>query len=196
VVVTCREKEKNNVRMSCEGLDINIVSYTYEGMRQKEETNLILGEVEVEVGTWELGLDDLFPEPIHRGAVSDVSRVGWTSATGEEGSELGFRTNNKGPRVPTSGECTRVVVVGVNYGFNRIKVADKAVAALMRRKPIKTTNRGECGVTAFDHESHGAAFRVQTVGFPYLSGSENASEFEKTILGVVKLGLCVVPRVH
>jgi hypothetical protein len=165
-------------------------------MRQKEETNLILGEVKVEVGTWELGFDDIFPEPIHRGAISDVSRVGWTSATGEEGSELGFGTGDKGPRVLISGECTRVVVVGVNCGFDRIKVADEAVAALMRLKPIKTTNRGECGVTTFDHESHGAALQVQTVGFPYLSGSENASEFEEAILGVVELGLRVVPRVH
>jgi len=42
-------------------LDINIVSYKYEGTRQKEETNLVQGEVEVKVGTWELGLDDVFP---------------------------------------------------------------------------------------------------------------------------------------
>jgi hypothetical protein len=41
-------------------------------MRQKEETNLVLGEVEVEVGTWELGLDDVLPEPVHRSAIGDV----------------------------------------------------------------------------------------------------------------------------
>ena len=45
----------------------SVVSYKYEGMRQKEETNLVLGEVKVEVGTWELGLDGVFPEPVHRG---------------------------------------------------------------------------------------------------------------------------------
>ncbi|SRR6266576_2808622 len=125
-------------------------------MRQ-EETNLVLGEVEVEVGTWELGLDDVFPEPVYRGAIGDVGRVGRTSATGEEGSELGFGTGDKGPRVPASGEWTGVVVVGVNCGFDGIEGADEVVAALMRLEPSKTTNRGERGMTAFDHESHGVA---------------------------------------
>lgn len=32
---SCREK--NNARTSCKGLDINVVSYKYEGMRQKEK---------------------------------------------------------------------------------------------------------------------------------------------------------------
>ena len=81
-------------------------------MRQKEETKLVLGKVEVKVGTWELGLGDVLPEPVHRGGVGDVRRVGRTGATGEEGSELGFGTGNKGPRVPASGERTGVVVVG------------------------------------------------------------------------------------
>lgn len=48
----------------------NTVSYKYKGIRQKEAMNL--GEVKVEVGTWELGLDDVSPEPVHRGAVGDV----------------------------------------------------------------------------------------------------------------------------
>ena len=125
-----------------------------EGMRQKEETHLVLGEVEVEVGTWELRLDDLFPELVHRGSVGDVRRAGRTSATGEEGNELGFGTGDKGPRVPASGEWTGVVAVGVNCGFDIIKGADKAVAALKRLEPSKTTNRGERGVTTFDHKSH------------------------------------------
>lgn len=38
--------------------------------RQEEETNLDC--VEVEVGTWELGLDDTVPELEHWGAVSDI----------------------------------------------------------------------------------------------------------------------------
>jgi hypothetical protein len=161
-------REKNDARTPREGLDINVVSYKYEGMRQKEETNLALGEVEVEVGIWELGLDDVFPEPVHRGAVGDVRRVGLTSATGEEGSEIG--TGDKGPRVPASGEWTGVVVEGVNCGFDGIGGADEAVAALMRLEPSKTTNRGERGVTAFDHESHGVALQVLIVGLTYLSG--------------------------
>ena len=41
-------------------------------MRQTEETNLVQWEVEVEVGTWELGLDHVVPEPVHWGAVGDV----------------------------------------------------------------------------------------------------------------------------
>jgi hypothetical protein len=188
--------KKNDARTSREGLDINVVSYKYQGMRQKGETNLVLGEVEVEVGTRELGLDDVFPEPVHRGAIGDIGRVGRTSATGEEGSELGFGTRDKGPRVPASGEWTGGVVVGVNCGFDGIEGADEAIAALMRLEPSKTTDRGERGVTAFDHESHGVALQVLIVELTYVRGGENASELEKTILGVVKLGLRVVPRVH
>lgn len=66
----------------------------------------------------------------------------------------------------------------------------------MRLEPRKTTNCGECGVTAFDHESHGVTLQVLVVGLTYLSRGENASELEKTISGVVKLGLRVIPRVH
>ena len=50
--------------MPREGLDVNVVSYKYEGMRQKEETNLVLGDVEVEVDAGDLGLDDVVPEPV------------------------------------------------------------------------------------------------------------------------------------
>ena len=58
------------------------------------------------------------------------------------------------------------------------------------------TNRGERSETVFDHESHGVALQVLIVGLAYLSGSKNVSEPKKTILGIVELGLCVVPRVH
>ena len=88
------------------------------------------------------------------------------------------------------------MAVGVNCGFDRIEGVDKAVAALMRLEPSKTTNRGERGVTAFDHESHWVTLQVLIVGLTYLSGGENASELEKTILGVVELRLLVVPRAH
>ena len=89
-----------------------------------------------------------------------------------------------------------VVVLGVNRGFDGIEVANEAVAALMRLEPSKTANRGERGVTAFDHESHKVALRVLIVWLVDLSGGENAFEIEKTIFGVVELGLCVVLRVH
>ena len=189
---------KKDARTPREGLDIDVVSYKYEGMRQKEETNLVRGEVEVEVGTWELGLGDVVPEPVHWGAVGDVRRVGRTSTSSEEGDELGFGTGDKGPRVPGFGEWTGVVVVGVNCGFDGIEVAEDAVAVHMRFEPIKTTNRGERSGTAFDHESHGVALQVLIVGLAYLSGGENVSEPEKTILGIVELGsrLRVGPRMH
>ena len=72
-------------------------------MTQKEETNLVQGEVGVEVGIWELGLDDIVPGPVHRSTVRDVRRIGRTSAVGEEGSKLGSGTGDKGPRVSLSG---------------------------------------------------------------------------------------------
>ncbi len=57
-------EKKKDARMPREGLDVNVVSYKYEGMRQKEETNLVLGDVEVEVDAGDLGLDDVVPEPV------------------------------------------------------------------------------------------------------------------------------------
>ena len=178
---------KNDARTPREDLDINVVGYEYEGMRQKEQKNLVLGELDVKDGIGELELDDVFPEPVHRRAIGDVRRVGRTSATSEEGNELSFGTGDKRPRVPASGEWTGVVVVGVNCSFDGIKSADEVVAALMRLEPSKTTDRGEGGVTSFDHESHGAALQVLIVGLTYLSGGENDSELEKTILGIVEL---------
>lgn len=56
--------------VSREHLDINVVSYRYESMRQEEETNLVLAEVEV--GVWELDQDDFAPKPMHRGGVGDI----------------------------------------------------------------------------------------------------------------------------
>ena len=52
-------------------LVINIVSYNYGRVRQKKETNLVAVAFKVEIGTSELGLNDL-PEPVHRQAVRDV----------------------------------------------------------------------------------------------------------------------------
>lgn len=46
--------------------------YILRSQRPYKETNLVLGEVKVEVGTWELGLEDTFPEPVHWGAIGDV----------------------------------------------------------------------------------------------------------------------------
>ena len=43
-------------------------------MGQKEETNLFVIVFKVEVGTWELGLDDP-PEPVHWGTIRDVRGI-------------------------------------------------------------------------------------------------------------------------
>lgn len=155
-------EKKNDARTPREGLDVNVVSYKYEGMRQKEETNLILGDVEVEVGAGDLGLD-VVPEPVHDvldlerhcqthdgRAVGDFRRVGRSSATGEEGNEFGEGTGDEGPRVSTPTERTRVVVVGVDGYFDRVQVAKDGVAALMRFEPCQTTVGGARGEAAFD----------------------------------------------
>ena len=86
-------------------------------MRQKEGANLVIAVFEVEVGTGELGLDNL-PEPVHRRAKRDVRGIGWSRATGEEGNKFAKGINNDGPRVPTLGERTRVVVIVVDCCFH------------------------------------------------------------------------------
>ena len=73
-------------------------------MRQKEETDLVV-VFEVEVGTEELGLDDL-PEPVHWRTKRDVRGIGWTRASGEEGNELATGVDDYRSRVPTPGERT------------------------------------------------------------------------------------------
>ena len=50
----------NNARR----LDIKVVDYKCERMRQKQETNLVVIVFEIEVGTRELGHDNL-AEPVH-----------------------------------------------------------------------------------------------------------------------------------
>ena len=76
-------------------------------MRQKEETNLVVVVFEVEVGTGELGLDDL-PEPVHWRTKRDVREIGWTRATSEEGNELAEGVNDDGPRVAAPAERTEI----------------------------------------------------------------------------------------
>lgn len=86
------------------------------------EINLIDIVFEVEVGTRELGLDDL-PEPVHRRGKRDIRAIGWTRATSEEGNELAKGIDNDGPRVPNPGERTGVLVIAVDCCFHRIPVA-------------------------------------------------------------------------
>ena len=130
--------------MSREGLDINVVSYKYEGMRQKEEVNLVLGDVEVEVGAAELGLDDVVSEPVHGRAVGDVGRVGRSGAPGEEGNKFSKGAGDEGPRVSTPREWTRVIVIAVDGYSNRVDVAKEGVVVPMRFEPFsKLSKLGE-----------------------------------------------------
>jgi len=87
-----------------------VVSYTYGA----EETNLVTGGVEVKDSAGELGLDDVIPKPFHGRAKGDVGRVGQSRATSKEGNELALGANDEGSGVPTSGERTKVIVVGVD----------------------------------------------------------------------------------
>lgn len=91
-------------------------------MRQKEETNLVVVVFEVEVGTGELGLDDL-PESVHWRTKRDVRVIGWTRATGEEGNELAEGVDDDGPRVPAPRERIGFVVIAVDCCFHRISGA-------------------------------------------------------------------------
>ena len=161
----------------------------------KEETNLVVVVFEVEVGTGELGLNDL-PEPVHWRTKRDVRGIGWTRATGEEGNELAEGVDDDGPRVPAPGERTGVVVIGVDCCFHRIAAAQGEVTANMRLKSGQTTDRGERGEAAFYNVSHGVAFVVFVVGCAYLFGGENASELEETFGWIIKIGWRIYARVH
>lgn len=88
---------------------------------------LVVVVFEVEVGTRELGLDNL-PEPGHWRTKRDVRGTGWTRATGEEGNELAESVDDDGPTVPTPGERTGVVVTRVDYCFHPIAAAKRGVA--------------------------------------------------------------------
>lgn len=129
-------------------------------MRQKEETNLVLGDFEVEVGAGELELDDVVPEPVDERAIRDVRRVGGTGATGEQSSEFTLGTDDEGTRVTASGERTGVIVVGEDHGVDGVEGADEAVVALVGFEPAKSTNGGEGGMATFNHISHRIAIEV------------------------------------
>ena len=164
-------------------------------MRQKEEANLVVVVFEVEAGTGELGLDDL-PEPVHWRTKRDVSGIGWTCATGEEGNELAKGIDDDGPRIPAPAERTGAVVIGVNCYFYRIAVAWDEVAANMRLKSSQTTDRGERGEAAFNNVSHGVPFVVFVVGCAYLFCGKNASEPEETFVWIIEIGRRIDARVH
>jgi len=106
-----------------------------------------LYHVEVEVGAWELGLDNTVPEPEHRGAVSDVRRFGRTSITSNLETELVIGTSDFSPRVPAFGERTGVVIVWIDSSFDGVEAAKDAIVAHVRLEPIKTTNCRACSVT-------------------------------------------------
>ena len=165
-------------------------------MTQKEETNLVVIVLKVvQVGTRELGLDDL-PEPVHWRTKRDVRGIGWTRATSEEGNELAVGVNDDRPRVPALTERTRVVVIGEDCCFHRIAAAKGEVKANMRLKSSQTTDCGERGEAAFYNVSHGVIIVVFVVGCADLFGGENASELEETFSWIIEIGRRIDTRVH
>lgn len=89
-------------------------------MRQKDEPNLVF---EIEAGSGVPGLDDGIPKPVHRGTVGDVGGVGWSSATGEKGTELGAGVGDESPRVPTPREGTGGAIIREDGYFHRVEGA-------------------------------------------------------------------------
>lgn len=164
-------------------------------MRQKEETNLVLGDFEVEVGAGELSLDDL-PEPLHERAVRNVRRVGGTGTTGEQSNEFALGTDDESTRVTAFGERTGVVVVGEDHGFDGVEAADETIDTLLGFKAAKTTNGGEGGMTTFNDISHGIAIEVLVVGSLDLGGGHDLFELEEAVRGVVEFGLRIITRIH
>ena len=165
-------------------------------MRQKEEINLAVIVIEVEVGTGELVFDDL-PEPVHGRTKRNVSAIACSRAAGEEGNELAEGVDDDRSRVPAPRERTGVVVViGVDCHFHRIAAAYGKVTANMRLKSSQTTDRGKGGEAAFYNVSHEVAFAVFVVGCAYLFGRENASELKETFYRVVEIGRPMNARVH
>lgn len=104
--------------MSHQGLDIKVVSYKYEGMGQKKETNLVVIVFEVKVSTRELGLDDL-PRPVHWRTKHDGKVICWT---GEESNELAEGVDDDRTGVPAFGEWTGVAAIALDWWFHRIAV--------------------------------------------------------------------------
>ena len=164
-------------------------------MGQKEETNLVAA-FEVEVGTGVLGLDDIGPEPVHWRTIRDVRGNVWTRATDEEDNKLAEGVDDDGPGVPSPGERTGVVVMGVDCCFHRTVRVQSKITANMKLTSIQTTDRSERGEAAFNNVSHGGAFMVLVVGCAYLFGGEDASEPEETFGRIIKIGRRIHTRVH
>jgi hypothetical protein len=131
---------------------------------------------------------------VHWRTKRDIRGVGWSRATGEEGNELAEGVDDDGPRVPTPGHRTKVVVIGVNCCFNRIAAACGEVTANMRLKSIQITDRGERAEAAFYNVLRAVAIAVFVVGCAYLFGGENASELEETFVWIIEIGRCIADQ--
>lgn len=179
--------------VSRERLDMSVISYKHEDMKQEEETNLVL--IEVEVGARELDQDELVPQPVHWGGVGDVDRVRRTSATGEEGNELALGIADDGSRVPAPRERGKVLVLAVwqDCGLDGFEGTGNAVQASLGLEETHTTNRGGRLVAVLDDESNGNAVEVLGGGLLDLLGGENALELEEvSVQGVFEVDLVVL----
>lgn len=71
------ESQKRTMQDVSQGLDVEIISYEYSRMRWKNGTNLdhvgeeALEVVEIEVGAWELVLDEV-PDPFHERSEGNI----------------------------------------------------------------------------------------------------------------------------
>lgn len=163
-----------------------------------KETNLVVvgGNLEEEDGVRELGFDDVVPEPLHGSTVGDVGRVGRPSTAGELGDDVVVGGDDCSSRVATSREWTGIVIIWEDRRLDRVEVAVEAVAALVGLETIETTNGSERCVAALEGESRRVAFNVLAVRFFDAGGGENDSEKIHAILGVIKLGGDIIPRVQ
>ena len=162
-----------------------------------KETNLVVGgDLEEEDGVVEFGFDDVVPEPLHGSTVGDVGRVGRPSTTSELGDEVVVVADDCSSRVATSRERTGIVIIWENRRLDRVERAVEAVAAFVGLETIETTDGSERCVAALEDESRGVALNVLAVRLLDAGGGENDSEQIHAILGVIKLGGHIIPRVQ
>ena len=115
-----------------QGLDVKGVSYRYERLRWKKETNLVVVVVPVEVGAVELDQDEE-PELMHGRTEGNVQRVGPARSTSEQSNKSTEGVDDDRSTITAPGKRTRVVVVGVDRRFNQVDIACGEVPANARQ---------------------------------------------------------------
>jgi hypothetical protein len=113
-------------------MDVKGISYRYERMIWKKETNLVVVVIPVEVGTVKLGQDEE-PEPMHGHTEGNVQRISLARSTSEQSNKSAKGIDNDRSTITAPGERTRVVV-GVDHCFNRVNIAHGEVPANVRQE--------------------------------------------------------------